>query len=283
MVNREEKNIEDSQHSNYNITQDDEINLYDLWKVIVKRKKIVITIFLISLLGAVIYCLAAPKIYSIETYMKLYMPKDISTVKELPTAKDISSIIGKIDVEKKAIIFLKNPDGVTNAKIDEIKGSNDKFKITIESRDHDNLPTALQEMISFIENMREIKSSYEKIMSELNERIVLVRKADKENDIQIKEIGKRLNNTKVLPVGFDPVAIRQNSVNLKMEKYRIEQEIKNYKMIQPLDDPFISKYPVKPNKVLIIALSSIGSIIFGIFTVLIMESFEKVKKKTQDK
>jgi LPS O-antigen subunit length determinant protein (WzzB/FepE family) len=278
---KEEKNVVDSKSSNFEIDKDDEINLYDLWKVIAKRKTIIIALFLISILGATIYCFTASPIYRVETYMKLYIPKDISIIKELPTGKDISSIIGKIDSEKRAVIFPKTADEITNAVIGEIRGVTDKFKITIESRNRENLPTALQEMITYIENIREIKSNYEKIVLEIDERIKNVKDADQKSDFQIKEIEKRLNTAKVLPVGFDPVAIRHNSLNLKMEKYRLEQEHQNYKTIQLLEDPFISKVPVWPKKAMILTIAGICSLIFGIFLSFIMQYFERMKEKAQ--
>jgi LPS O-antigen subunit length determinant protein (WzzB/FepE family) len=283
MVNEEEKNVVDSKAGNFEIDKDDEINLYDLWKVVVKRKMIIIAIVLISLLGAAMYCFIAPQIYRVETYVKLYMPKDISTVKELPTGKDISSIIGKIDDEKKAAIFPKTADEITDAKIGEIKGVADKFKITIESRNHENLTTALQEMIMYIENIREIKSNYEKIIMEIDERIKNVKEAEKKSYFQIKELEKRLNSTKVLPVGFDPYEISQKSIELKMEKYRFEQERHNYKLIQLLEDPFISKEPIKPKKAMIIIIAGICSLMFGVFIVFIAEYFERMRRQTQYK
>ena len=281
MVNKEEKNLVDSKAGNFETDEYDEINLYDLWKVIVKRKKIIIAIFLISLLGAVIYCFTAPQIYQLEIYVKLYMPTGILTVKELPTAKDISSIIGKIDNEKKAVIFSKNVDEITKAEIGEIRGATDKFKITIESRNRENLPAALQEMIMYIENIREIKSNYEKIISEIDERIKNVKNADEKSDFHIKEIEKRLNSTKLLPVGFNPVEINQRSIDLKMEKFRLEQERNNFKLIRPLDDPVVSKEPVKPKKAMIMTIAGICSLIFGIFIVFIAEYFERMRRQTQ--
>lgn len=265
----------DSQSGNY------EINLYDLWKVIVKRKMIIIAIFVISLFGAAIYCFTAPKIYRLETYVKLYMPKDILIVKELLTAKDISLMIGKIDREKRAIIFSKNPDEVTKAEIDEIRGETDKFKIAIESRNRENLPESLQEIITYIENIREIKSSYEKIISEIDERTKNVKEAEKKSDYHIKEIEKRLNSSKLLPVGFNPIDINYRNVDLKMEIYRLEQERQKYKLIQPLEDPFISKDPVKPKKAVIMTIAGICSLMFGLFIVFIAKYFEGIRKKVQ--
>jgi hypothetical protein len=281
MVNKEERNTGTSPSGNYEITQDDEIYLHDLWKVIVKRKMIIIAIFLIALLGATVYSFTAPQIYRLEAYIKLYVPNDISTVNDLPTARDISSIIGKIDHEKRAVIFLKNANEITKAEIGEIKGATDKFKVTIESRNRENLPAALQEMITYIENMRVIKSKYEKIISEMDERIKFVKEADKKSDFYIKEIEKKRNNARSFPVTLDPVTSIIKSIDLKMEKYLLEQERQNFKLIQSLDDPFISKYPVKPAKAAIMTIAGICSLMFGILIAFIAEYVEGMNKKKQ--
>ena len=286
MNKEEEKYVVDPKLGNFGTIQDDEINFYNLWKVIAKRKGIIIAIFLISLLGATIYCFTAPPIYRLETYAKLsftskeLMQKELMQ-KEPLTSKDLSLIIGKIDSAKKAVIFSKIADEITEAKIEEMKGTTDKLKITIESHNREILPAALQKLIGYVENISALKNDYEKTISEIDEKIKNVNEAVKKNDYQIKEIEKRLVSSKLLPVGFNPVEINNKIVALKMEKYRLEQERQNYKPIQLLEDPFISKDPVKPLKSLIITIAAICSLMFGIFIVLIAEYYEGVRKKTQ--
>jgi capsular polysaccharide biosynthesis protein len=89
---------------------------------------------------------------------------------------------------------------------------------------------------------------------------------------------KKFNNTKVLPVNYDPVAINQSSINLKMEIFRLKHEIDNYKMVQLLQEPFVSKFPVKPNNRQIIVLAGIVGLMLGVFLVFIMEYFEEIRK-----
>jgi LPS O-antigen subunit length determinant protein (WzzB/FepE family) len=278
---KEERSVLD-QSNNLEKMRDDERNFYYLWEIIVKRKIIIIVPLLLSLLMAAIYSFAAPEIYRLEAYVKLYLPpKEMTTVKELLTAQSLSLIVGNIDSEKRAVIFAKTQDEISKAEINQIRGETDKLQITIESRNRDNLPTDLLVMLTYLEDLREIKSNREKILSEIDEKIKNVKEADKRSDFQIRELEKRLNSTKVLPVGFNPVDINQKSIDLKMEKYRLEQECRNYKALQLLQDPFISKYPVKPKKAMIITLASIVGLMFGILIAFITEYFEGARKRTQ--
>jgi len=279
MADKEETQAVDSKPGHCETVQDDKMNFVNLCKFLAKRKMITLAIFLTSVLGAAIFSFTLPPIYRLETYAKLYMPKDIITVKELPTAREVASIIGDVDREKKVTIFSQYADEITDAKIVEIKGSTDKFKITIESRNLDHLPSALQEFIKYIQNNREIKTTSEKIISEIDVKIEIVNEAVKNNDFQIKEIEKRLSSSKLLPVGFNPVEINNKTVDLKMEKYRLEQERQHYKPIQLLEDPFISTDPIKPKKAMIIAVAGMVGLILGICLAFLAEYYERTRNR----
>ncbi len=56
-------------------TYEDEINLYDLWKNIMKRKKLIFWIFIISIISAGIISFMMPKIYRGEVAVRI-QPKD---------------------------------------------------------------------------------------------------------------------------------------------------------------------------------------------------------------
>jgi len=279
MVNKEDSIAAKSETGHIETTENDAINIYDLWMILAKRKMTIIAMLLASLLCAAIYCFTASPIYRLETHAKLYMPKDIITIKELPTAKDIASMIGKIDREKKVIIFSTTANEINEAKIEEVRGATDKLKITIESRERDHLSASMQELIDYAENIREIRNDHEKIISEMDEKIKNVNEAIKKNDLQIKEIEKRLNTSKVLPVGFNPVEINNIGISLKMEKHRLEQERQNYKVIQLLQDPFIAKDPVKPKKTLIVIVAGLCGLMMGIFIASMAEYLERMKEK----
>lgn len=259
--------------------QDDEIDLYALWNVLVKRKMVIIQVISIFLLGAVTYSFMAPKIYRVEVHAKLHTTQVAAKDWLLITAKDLSSIIGKVDREKKAIIFSKNPSDIQKAEIINIRGTTDKFKIRIDAINREYILSYIDQLIKYIENIPEIKRTYDAYTTELDEKIKVAKEADKRNDIQIKEIEKRLINTRMLSIGFDPIEIRNKSMALKMEIYRLERERQQYKIIRLMDAPFVSQYPVKPKKALIITLAGIIGLMCGIFIIFIMEYFERRKNR----
>ena len=230
---------------------------------------IVFAFFLISLFSATLLAYTSPKVYRLEAHMKLYLPKGVTTVKELPTAKDLASIVGTIDPEKKAIILSNRAEEITDLNLAEMKGATDKFKIVIEGRSRDMLPEALGNFVTHVEHLPVIKNSQEKITRELDQRIRDLKEAYAKSVSINKEIERRLRSSSLSSLGFNPIEINQQVLDMRNELYRLEQERLHYRLIQPLDDPFVSKSPVKPNKTMMITVAGLCGLLFGVFAVFI--------------
>jgi hypothetical protein len=123
MVNKEEE-------------QDDEINLYDYWKVLVKRKKILIGIFLVPLVIVTIISLSLPRYYRGES--------EISNP-VLP-APNIVNLVGNINDTPKVKIFTNNPGAIKSILISVPTKSNDKVKIIIDAKTADIIPQAFKDI-----------------------------------------------------------------------------------------------------------------------------------------
>lgn len=256
-----------------------EIRLSDLWAVIAKRKMTVIALFLLSLLGAALLAYSSPKIYRLEAHMKLYLPKEVTTVKELPTAKDLAAIVGTIGPEKRTIIFSGRADEITDLNLVEMKGATDKFKIVIEGRNRDMLPEALGHVVTYVEHLNVIRYSQEKITRELDQRIRDLKEAHAKSVSINKEIERRLRSSNLSSLGFNPIEVNRQVLDMRNELYRLEQERLHYRLIQPLDDPFVSNSPVKPNKTMMITVAGLCGLLFGVFLVFFMEYVEGARSK----
>lgn len=275
----EGKQEEDSARGNGELMKHDNMSFHHLWKMLTRRKGILIGIFLISIIGAAGLCALLPPIYRMEAYAKFHTPRGITTIKELPAAREVTLIIGHIDGQKRTMIFPKNGAEVTEARIAEVKGSSDMLKFTIEARTVGILPAALQEAMEYVGNIQEIKSSRAKILSEIGEKIERVDEAIEKTERQMKELEKRLSNTKLIAIGFYPFEVNNNLVNLKMERYRLEQERQHYAPIQLIENPFTSSDPVKPKKGMIMAIAAMVSLLCGILAAFIAEYRERWKNR----
>ena len=95
------------------INSEEEINLYDYWKVLVKRKKILIGIFLVPLVIVTIVSLNLPRYYRGESDISIpvLLVPNIPSVMPAPnipsaiTVPNIVRLIGNIDDTQKVKIF----------------------------------------------------------------------------------------------------------------------------------------------------------------------------------
>ncbi|MEW6070704.1 MAG: Wzz/FepE/Etk N-terminal domain-containing protein, partial [Candidatus Thermoplasmatota archaeon] len=138
---------------------EDEINLYDYCKVIVKRKSLIIGLFLVAILASAIISFLMPKIYRGEVVLKL-TTKELTTkeltTKEL-TTKELLSIIGKPDGERIKTILPKTHNFVSGITLNELKGSADKLQVFIESKNPDRIPDIIAELVEYMNNYPLIK------------------------------------------------------------------------------------------------------------------------------
>jgi hypothetical protein len=254
-------------------THEDEINLYDYWKIIAKRKRLIIGLFLASIIIAGTISLIMPKIYSGEAILKL--PAKELTAKEL-TAKELTAIIGKIDEEKIRGMLPKTHHLATNIKLNELRGSDDKIQVFIDSKNPGSIPDILLELVVYLNNNPLIKRYVEQ------EKEMLLKQSEKLslNIKTLKELAKNyetlLKDGKLTIVGFNPVELYEGISKLEVEKLTVEQAINNLKGVEILRQ-HISKEPVSPRVKLNIALAGVISLFAGIFLAFFMEFIQKVR------
>ncbi|MEN6374699.1 MAG: hypothetical protein ABFD75_07960 [Smithella sp.] len=95
----------DNQESISSALPSDEVNLYDYWKILIKRKKIFLGIFLIPLVIITIISLIMPRYYRGESEISIpAMPVPNSTaamsaphISSVITAPNIINLVGNID------------------------------------------------------------------------------------------------------------------------------------------------------------------------------------------
>ncbi|MDF2953362.1 MAG: Exopolysaccharide export protein/domain GumC/Wzc1 [Thermodesulfobacterium sp.] len=259
---------------------EDEINLYDLWKVIVKRKKLIIGLFVIAILASAIISLLMPKIYRGEAVLKL-------PTKE-PQASELINIIGKIDTKEDIKrIFPNTAHLITDVKLKEIKVSRnqvskDKFLLIIEAKDKNILTHAFTEFITYLNNLPFIKRSVEeerqRLLIQLEEIDKLIAKLTK----NIKTYKKLFETGKITLVGFNPIELEKSILDLKVRKIAIKQALNRLKGVEMLEEPRISENPVKPKIMLNIAIAGISSLFVGIFLAFFIESITKMKSKDNE-
>lgn len=206
---------------------EDEINLYDYYKVIARKKGLIIGLFLISVISAAVISLFMPKIYKGETLIEI-------------TAKEIIEIIGKPDGNKLKIIFPETINFMAGFKADEVRGATNMIRITIETERPDDFRVSVAEFIKYISNIpllrRDIEQQKEILLKRLEELTRTINEAEK----LAVFYAELLKQGKLMSVGFNPIELEISVSRLKVEKLRVERGLEGLeKIFETIEPPHI--------------------------------------------
>lgn len=269
----------------------DDINLYDLWKVIVRRRRLIIGLCLVTVISTTIVSFLMPKIYRGEAVlsiwqneavsMSLMAEKEVMPQKEIIPARDIAEIIGNIDNDKKIKILPKTHASVTDIKLRVLKETKDKFIVIIDAKNIDDIPKALTELLDYINNFGvvklAVKDEREKLINRLTELSEVVRSSSDLSDTY----HKLLKAGKLLPVGFNPIDLNKKIADIKLEKLMVEQALQrlNNGGVRIDSQQYVSASPVSPKKKLMVSFAGVVSLIVGIFMAFFLEFIDRSKAK----
>jgi hypothetical protein len=254
----------------------DEISLYDLWKIIAKRKKLIIGLILFFVLSATITSLFMPKIYRGEAILGI-PPFEILTSNI--SAKEISDFIGKIDSDKKAQLLPKTSFAIADIKLSTLKDSKDKIEIIIESKDISIIPDALSEIMEYINNIDIVKSNVneekERFLKRSSELTTVI---DASSEI-LNTYNKLLKAGRLVPVGFNPLDLNKKIADIKVEKLMTDQVLQRLKRgVDIAKQLYIGHRPIKPKIMMNVALSCVLGIFLAILLSFFLEYTEQIKK-----
>lgn len=254
--------------------QEDEINLLDLWKVVVKRRNLIISIASVSAILALAGSFLLPKVYEGEAVVNL--PKIGGTI--------ISS------VETKAIIdiFLKElkkgnaiggiDDGlakrINDVKVEQITGTDSQLKMTV--RISGEPQRAYEVFNGLVEHLKE---------NEYVKRRLAIEKATIESNItETKNAIANAMTTrekslammaKWSPISFNPVDLDLRISDLNSRVIGFENSLSLLKNYEFVSGPYMYKKKVKP----IVALNTVVAGLIGLFAGLLLSFVLEINRK----
>jgi uncharacterized protein involved in exopolysaccharide biosynthesis len=267
--------------------QEDEIDIREYINVIIKRKKLIMSIFLAAVVISAIVSLMMPKVYEITTTVQLGSVNG-------PLIKNEEAKL--IMLNQNLLLFVINdlnlkitPDALQKEiKISDIKDTDLlKIKITYSSIDtalkiNDAIVNPLiaqgqnvyKERINIInERLKEllgaIKNAEEDIVRTQN----LIMGIPSSKDITQAEVSLRmiiLQNT--LP------KYENNLTELRNQRNDLQILLLSSKDFKVFDAPIKPKHPIGPKKKQNVFIAGMFSLIFGIFLVFVLEFWQKIKK-----
>ncbi len=275
-------NTQNKEHSAY----EDEINLMDYIQVIRKRKWLIILGTLICMIVAAIISLLMPKIYRGEATFNTAKEritvvgetgKEIIIVKEIITAKEMVSFIGKLDKEKLKQVLPKTYNSINSIQLNPLRDSADKFQLIIEAERVDDIPIAISGFVEYIDNNPLIRHSVEEAKERLLKQIEELSKFIESSKELVKAYDNLIKTGRLILVGFNPIELNKRISDIKIEKLQVEQTLKRLKGIEMVAQPYISSKPVKPKVKQNIVIAGLVSLFAGIFLAFFMEFLEKNK------
>jgi LPS O-antigen subunit length determinant protein (WzzB/FepE family) len=268
---------------------DDEIDLYELCLVLKKRAKLILGI----LLGAVL-------LTGVISFMMTPVYRS-SFIVRMPTVSTLSkeTIISAAETEKiinglKGLRDKRNKDLSERLEINENKihdlvsltakvpGNQENFvEITTDVYDPSLVSKLRTGVIDYLNRNQYVK-----------ERIALERKnlIQMEQEIQTRIDGidglkdfvvNQIKKGRIRDLGFNPIDLDKTVIDLKQRLYDTENDLQLLKGFEVAVEPTIPQKPVKPKKVLYMALAGITSLFISIFIAFIMEWAEWNKKVTK--
>lgn len=231
---------------------EDEINLIDYVKVILKRKVFILTVFLLAIIIAGIFSFLSPKVYKVDTVLEIgtFAEGMIGSPEQLVEKFNVGAYkiltMEKLDISELAYPNIKtsNPEG-TNLIIREI-----------ESTDTERAKLILKEANNLILADHRQKFDESKIKIE-NE---------------IEDIEKTLALLETQKIYAD-----QGISDLKIAVLELKNKLNFIKDTEVIKPPAVSQKPIKPRPFINVAIAGILGLFIGLFLAFGKEWWEKSK------
>ncbi|MGB9731069.1 Wzz/FepE/Etk N-terminal domain-containing protein [Calditerrivibrio nitroreducens] len=254
--------------------QEDEIDLKDLIKTIMKRKYFIITFTMIITLLAAIYAFLQTPIYEINSNLKVGY---ISNSNLIEPKTMIEYIKGNFDNSKNENKKFPQVDA------DIIKQTNDLINIKIRAFSNNEALAYLDKILDYIHKEEDKKISFYK--ENIKSQIKLLENQITEIEQQINALENQLKTTK------DPLLFQILLSNTKDYKNKIlENKLKitelNFQLsplritkTDTIGKVLTYKNPKKPNKILIITVAFVTGIFLSIFIIFFIDFAKNFKEE----
>ncbi len=270
---------------------EDEIDLRDLLLVLWRYRKVIIGIFLVAVVAAAALSFMLPPVYQVKTVISLGSMsggtgQPISVISPAEAVEMLES--GDLFREAVAGVGLDMSDPVVSScedglKVEPVKDTN-LVQITLETRDPAKGQEILDELIKifagevgegFNEQRKLVEGELERVQADL---------ADVEKNIEsTKDALNALADsagelsTELQRAGLLDALSRSQDLREKLldKKLSLEQSLSSYRGIEVIEKPGVPTAPVRPRKMLNVAVAGVLGLMVGVFAVFALEYFRK--------
>jgi len=278
-------------------TEYDEIDLMDYVKVLLKRKWLILAIFLGAAMVVGVFSFLMPKVYKIDTALEIGQAAGVPI-------EDPGQVVEKIKGDVYGI-FAREKLGIPEEKYPKIKTENPKdtrlISLAIESAEPQQAKNILEEINNLILAEQQEKIKVKKGLLENN--IEVAKKDIERIKAKIGFLEEERKNLeakvealqKILPYQQDPgtqFALFDTKEKLEQKKQEIENryleinslenqinslqgQIEDIRPTQVIESPTVSASPIKPRPLLNIVIAAVLGLFIGVFLAFFQEWWEK--------
>lgn len=267
--------------------QEDELDLREYINVIIKRKKLILGVFIFSVIVSVIMGLLLPKTYKITSLLQLGNVRGLLINKV--EAKEIILNRDNLLSVVKELGLNEGPEKLgERIKLSDISEANLlsiemlSSDIDIDLRIHNLIigpflkqgSDLYKEQIALIQNrLKELDEEISNSLADISRTQALISSLSVGRGVSQQDISLRI----ILFQNSLP-AYRMNLQSLRNERSELQQVIMNAKEFKVFSHPFKLESPVAPKKKQMFILSGFIGLFLGVFLVFIMESIVRSKK-----
>lgn len=256
--------------------EEDEIKLLDIWRVIVKRRYLIISLALVSAIFTAIVSLYLPKVYQGEAIVSLPKASSLGETKGIIiSSAETKPIIDLFIKElKKGNGFAGNDDGLANkiddVKVEQVKGSESQLRITVHINDEPQRAyDVFNRLIEHLNGNEYVKRrlAIEKatIESNITETKNAIANASKTREKSLAMMAKWS------PISFNPVDLDLRISELNSKIIGFEYGLSLLKGYEFASGPYVYKNKIKPKNTSNILIAGIIGIIAGLLLSFVLE------------
>jgi uncharacterized protein involved in exopolysaccharide biosynthesis len=256
----------------------DEINLRDLILVIWRYRKLIVGLFLASLLIGAVVSFAITPVYQVQAKISIgNYAVDPGNSEPQMTPETAREILLSSGLQDEAWGKGTNAGGLSITPVDNTNILN----ITLDTSDPQQGEALLNELIDLFDE--KTGEQYERSIELIDDNLKLTETELKEIEQNIEQTRELLENTeassvsKVQQAGLLDTLSRflQQRDKLLEKKLQCEQKLNTIESMQVLEEPAASSSPVSPNKKLNIVVAGVLGLMVGVFGAFTVDYFRR--------
>ncbi len=257
------------------------VDLYELWLIFKKYRKLIGIITFLCILMATIYCFITPSTYKAEFVVKT------NGTSAYEAKKYIDNLSSLIKSEEYASLQ-KEMDFAEIASIKKVSASiprrqKDLVVITVELTDPQLIRSFEKSLISYINNITEVKKTIALKRDELQEEIAALKEQIKGLEILKQNIFKRgfLSNSKSIQI--DPLQVELSIQNCREQLVKAQSELKTLQAVALAVSAVVPKIPCWPKKKLIITVAALLGLFSSVFVAFFVDWLKNAQERYKQK